>query len=527
MGNLVLTCVPVVPLEQRVGDGPGGFEKMGEGSGGEKVANVRPTTFMSEVEGIHEPPTTLAKVLSNAVYAMAFHKHLALTNRSENYEFFQAVSHFAHETTANCQLTEAARKIYQLYVSETAPLRVDLDDGICRSIEKAIDGGKVTKDMFDPATMEVVSTMEKESLSEFLVSSTYLELRKRKEEGGLDQLLKEDLESIKDIMSKEARFVEFLGDPGLSVVLSSKIGIDKFRQYLVIEFAEEGIDLLLATRSLLVKAKATKTTPASTATTTKKTTTTTTTATTPKEKGEGDVGDGIAEGEEDGGEKDVGGDGGAGGDGDGSQASTESGIVAPAAETPQEEGGGGGGGGRGGGGREGEEGALEGKKGEARDMPATTEENPAPAPAPAQEKQPDRGGGGEGVCDIQLEGKNIYERFIKSGCGAECNLPGTVVKKVSNVLANEGTTMEEIVQAFQVVEAEIFKLLAYDPFPRFKRRETENRCVVPQPSGMYTKYCMKARLHTQRSSLTHISEKSSCGNNSQSEISSRRFNMRE
>ncbi|CAM9308298.1 unnamed protein product [Ectocarpus sp. 13 AM-2016] len=522
MGNLVLTCVPVVPLEQRVDDGPGGYVKMGEGSGGEKVANVRPTTFMSEVEGIHEPPTTLAKVLSNAVYAMAFHKHLALTNRSENYEFFQAVSHFAHETTANCQLTEAARKIYQLYVSEAAPLKVDLDDEICRSIKKAIDGAKVTKDMFDPATMEVVSTMEKESLSEFLVSSTYLGLRKRKEEGGLDQLLKEDLESIKDIMSKEARFVEFLGDPGLNVVLSSKIGIDKFRQYLVIEFAEEGIDLLLATRSLLLKAKATKTTPASTATTT-----TTTTTTIPKEKGEGDVGGGVVEGEEDGGEKDVGRDGGAGGDGDGGQASTESGIVAPAAETPQEEGEGGGGGGRGGGGREGEEGALEGKKGESRDMLAKTEENPASAPAPAQEKKTDRGGGGEGMCDIQLEGKNIYERFIKSGCGAECNLPGTVVKKVSNALANEGTTMKEMVQAFQLVETEIFKLLAYDPFPRFKRRETDGRCIVPQPSGMYTKYCMKARLHTQRSSLTQISEKSSLGNNSQSEISSRRFNMRE
>lgn len=79
MGNLVLTCVPVVPLEQKVDDGPGAYVKMGEGSGGAKVANVRPTTFMSDVEGVHEPPTTLAKVLSNAVYAMAFHKHLALT----------------------------------------------------------------------------------------------------------------------------------------------------------------------------------------------------------------------------------------------------------------------------------------------------------------------------------------------------------------------------------------------------------------------------------------------------------------
>lgn len=58
-------------------------------------------------------------------------------NRSENYEFFQAVSHFTHESCSNKQLTtDSARKIYNLYVSEAAPLRVALGDEIYEDIKK-------------------------------------------------------------------------------------------------------------------------------------------------------------------------------------------------------------------------------------------------------------------------------------------------------------------------------------------------------------------------------------------------------
>ncbi|CAM9157465.1 unnamed protein product, partial [Sphacelaria rigidula] len=80
--------------------------------------------------------------------------------------------------------------------------------------------------------------------------------------------------------------------------------------------------------------------------------------------------------------------------------------------------------------------------------------------------------------------QEIYTRFIKSGCGAECNLPGTVVRKVVAALDDPESSPEAIRKAFEQVEVEIFKLLAYDPFLRFKR------------SGLYTKYCMKTRLKT-------------------------------
>lgn len=73
MGNLVGVCVPIVPSEGegQDGDAPGIEDEEGVGS-------KRPV-FNSEFEGIHEPPTTITAVLSNAFYAMEFHKHLALT----------------------------------------------------------------------------------------------------------------------------------------------------------------------------------------------------------------------------------------------------------------------------------------------------------------------------------------------------------------------------------------------------------------------------------------------------------------
>ncbi len=77
MGNLALTCVPVIPSEEGgVVDDVGEDAKAGKAGSG--VARTG-CDFMSEAEVIHEAPTTITKVLSNALYAMAFHKHLALT----------------------------------------------------------------------------------------------------------------------------------------------------------------------------------------------------------------------------------------------------------------------------------------------------------------------------------------------------------------------------------------------------------------------------------------------------------------
>ncbi|CAM9157390.1 unnamed protein product, partial [Sphacelaria rigidula] len=191
------------------------------------------------LECAHEPPTSIMEVLLNALYAMEFHKHLAMTNRSENYEFFQAVSHFTQDTSTCTRATcDEAKKIYNLYVSDAAPLRVSLGENISAQIKQTFDTGEVPKQTFDAAKEEVVKLMEKESLQDFLTSDLYSNLQRRIHAGELEALIQEDIDTVRDIMSKE--LIEFLGDPDLKTVLSSQMGIDWFRKYLVTEFAEEG-----------------------------------------------------------------------------------------------------------------------------------------------------------------------------------------------------------------------------------------------------------------------------------------------
>lgn len=46
------------------------------------------------------------------------------------------------------------------------------------------------------------------------------------------------------------------------------------------------------------------------------------------------------------------------------------------------------------------------------------------------------------------------------------------------MLDDEKSSTEDIVQAFEQVELEIFKLLAYDPFLRFKRQAIAKKSIV-------------------------------------------------
>lgn len=61
----------------------------------------------------------------------------------------------------------------------------------------------MSKQIFDAAQMRVLSLMESDSLSTFQSSETLKELTKRIQRGEMDKLVQEDIESVKDIMSKE------------------------------------------------------------------------------------------------------------------------------------------------------------------------------------------------------------------------------------------------------------------------------------------------------------------------------------
>ncbi len=63
----------------------------------------------------------------------------------------------------------------------------------------------MTKQIFDAAQMRVLARMEEQSLPGFLESDTLKELMMRIKRGEMDKLVQEDIESVKDIMSKEVR----------------------------------------------------------------------------------------------------------------------------------------------------------------------------------------------------------------------------------------------------------------------------------------------------------------------------------
>lgn len=98
MGNFIASCLPhstVVPSEEVVyaassmdGSGGGGVSTLGSlgsrggaAASGEGLAVGSQPEFKSECEAAQqqEPPTSIMKVLLNALYAMEFHKHLAMT----------------------------------------------------------------------------------------------------------------------------------------------------------------------------------------------------------------------------------------------------------------------------------------------------------------------------------------------------------------------------------------------------------------------------------------------------------------
>lgn len=56
---------------------------------------------------------------------------------------------------------------------------------------------------FDAAQVYMLSLMENESLATFLSSDIYSALKKRIDDGEMEGLLRKDIESVRDIMSKE------------------------------------------------------------------------------------------------------------------------------------------------------------------------------------------------------------------------------------------------------------------------------------------------------------------------------------
>lgn len=84
MGNAIgvlRTASTAIPSKGGAKDrvqGNDGVSNNGGAKDGGVVTSGR-LAFKSELELAHEPPTSIMEVLLNALYAMEFHKHLAMT----------------------------------------------------------------------------------------------------------------------------------------------------------------------------------------------------------------------------------------------------------------------------------------------------------------------------------------------------------------------------------------------------------------------------------------------------------------
>lgn len=176
-----------------------------------------------------------------------------------------------------------------------------------------------------------------------------------------------------------------------------------FRQYLVIEFAEEGIDLLVATRDMLDRHRLHLALSNTAEQDCRNDKGSAAAAVVAGGKGEGEGGEEREGGGRGGGDERSGEGGGGGGGGDAAASAT---AAAASVEAVGEE-----------------PGAAAGA---AEAKPEAGEGAETAAAASSKDGE----GSSTGEFDIRKVGKDLYERFIKSGCGSECNLPGTVVSKV-------------------------------------------------------------------------------------------------
>lgn len=79
MGNFIGNCVHVVVPYEDKRDGSGKHSGTKEVENGPGAKGEKQPVIKGEPDAVNEPPTTITNVLSNALYAMEFHKHLAIT----------------------------------------------------------------------------------------------------------------------------------------------------------------------------------------------------------------------------------------------------------------------------------------------------------------------------------------------------------------------------------------------------------------------------------------------------------------
>ncbi|TKR81402.1 hypothetical protein L596_015274 [Steinernema carpocapsae] len=90
----------------------------------------------------------------------------------ENLDFHSAVSEFRRiPLTNNNLLISAARRIYETHVKPNCPQLINVDSVITKEVQKAVDEGRFTRDMFDAAQNQIFRLLKYDCWPRFIAST--------------------------------------------------------------------------------------------------------------------------------------------------------------------------------------------------------------------------------------------------------------------------------------------------------------------------------------------------------------------
>jgi len=110
-------------------------------------------------------------------------KFLAMEHSSENLDFYESVNYYHHEfdTHKHTAQVKIAPKIFSLYIKLDAPLSVNLPSKIRGKISPFFSDVKkrqnIQKDIFDEASKEIYTVMNRDSFARFRISDLWKEVR--------------------------------------------------------------------------------------------------------------------------------------------------------------------------------------------------------------------------------------------------------------------------------------------------------------------------------------------------------------
>ena len=174
----------------------------------------------------------LQSLVDNDHAMLAFETFLANEYSSENVDFYEAVNRYRMKWDPKDEKMNLllAEYIVQMYISETAPLQVNINSNIRSRIERHVIKNVTGEvDIFDIAQKGVYELMRLDSWNRFKRSPFWKDLLKSFPPVNPDG---SELEIEDSYHLRSARFFLYIGDDSIHTILSTSVGRDYVSKYL-------------------------------------------------------------------------------------------------------------------------------------------------------------------------------------------------------------------------------------------------------------------------------------------------------